>query len=66
MDPLNNEQLRRLRKAVKQKLEDIVRKGGSHEDLRKIEKYLKLIDKRIERSTQTADKTKGEGRDEKD
>ena len=50
MDPLNLEQLKRLRIAVKKKLEDLVRKGESPDEVRKVEKYLKLIDRRIERS----------------
>ena len=66
MDPLNNDQLHKQRKAVKQKMEDLARKGGSPDDLRKVEKYLKLIDRRIERSEQAADKKEGEDRNEKD
>lgn len=49
MDPLTIDQLRRQRSAVKKKLEDLARKGASPEELRKVEKYMKLLDKRIDR-----------------
>lgn len=50
-DPLNIEQLRRQRTAIKKKLERMVRDGASAEEFGKMEKYLKLLDRRIEIQT---------------
>ena len=49
-DPLNLDQLKKQRSAVKKKIEDLARRGAEKAEIEKAEKYLKLLDKRIERS----------------
>ena len=50
-DVLTLEQLRRQRKAVVKKLEKMAREHAPIGEFTKTEKYLKLLDKRIERAT---------------
>lgn len=49
-DVLTLEQLRRQRKAVVKKLEKMAREHAPIEEFTKAEKYLKFLDRRIERS----------------
>ena len=51
-DPLNLDQLKKQRAAVKKKIEDLARRGAEKAEIEKAEKYMKLLDKRIERSEQ--------------
>ena len=49
-DPMNHDQLKAQRTAFKKKIEEMVRKGAPADEVKKAEDYLKLLDKRIERS----------------
>lgn len=48
-DPLTIDQLRDQRAAVKQKIEQLARRGAEKSEIEKAETYLKLLDKRLER-----------------
>lgn len=49
-DTLTIDQLKIQRAATKKRLEIMVRAGAEKAEVEKVEKYLKLLDKRIERS----------------
>lgn len=49
-DPLNIEQLKAQRTAVKKKIEDMMRKGAAPAEVKKAEDYMKLLDLRIGRA----------------
>ena len=57
-DVLTVEQLKNRRAAVKKTLESMVRAGAGADEFSNMEKYLKLLDKRIERAEQVQTKVR--------